>query len=269
MPTPVTKEVGLCHWTGVGDSTAGYRFQLGLRELGFDWSRVMLDAPNLGHKTTRQVHGAFQFLNTLAGDLSAAIDDALHYIRRTTSQMVLLDVGENAGDGAMISRGYGGGSHGGSHTHGQISTFSLPWQTDQHEHAAVNAVGTLANHWKTGATAVSATANGTAVQFTEAVVAGEEILFAWMEPDYPGPGAGTGLTGDLYYADDEAFTINATAAVTGLGAIGATDGALSGVTSGAIATDKWWRVQWTVTGADVRYPVAAFVKRPIAGYQAT
>ena len=263
MPTPVTKDPGLYHWAGID----GYRFQLGMRELGFDWQRAMLESPNLGGDSTRQVHGVHTFLNTLTGDSSAAIDDAIHTLRRSTTQQVLINVGKDDGDAAMISRGYLGGGSGVSHQATALTTFTVPFQSDEHEHAAINAVGTLANYWTPGAAALAATANGTAIQFTEAVAVDDEILFAFMEPDFPGPSAASTLAGDLFSATDQIFT-TPVSRVAGLGTIGATLGVKSGVVSGVLAANLWWRVQWTVTGATpTRYPIAAFVKRKKAGYQ--
>lgn len=251
MPTPTAKDPGLDHWIGI----AGYRLQMGMKAAAYDFSRAMLDSPNLGHQTTRQTHGAYTYKGTLSGDSSHNVAAGLQALMLLDSQ-VYLDVGKNAGDAAIIAR-VNTSQQGETIPFGSMVTWSLPFQTDAHEHAAVNVVGTLANHWKPGASALTATGTTTAVQMTRAVAADEEIIFAVMEADYPAPSAGSTLVGKLQSATDEVFTTPVDRIT--LSSIGATFGAQSDVLAGAFSANLWWRISWTVTGTTpTRYPIAAF-----------
>lgn len=262
MPTPQIKDTGLANWTGLG----GYRLQLGLNQKGWEASREMLASPNLGEDVTKQRHGAFSYRVPLSGNSNQNIQDGLAALQRSAAQEIFIDVGENVGDHATIGRGLidSGGTTWPAH---QLVTFSTTFQPGNHEHVVVNPVGTLANHWKPGAAALAATGNTTSVQMTHAITADEELVFAVMEPDYPGPSAASTLVGKLQSATDAIFTTPVDRIT--LPSIGAAAGAEMDVLAGAITGSLWWRIAWTVTGSTpTRYPIAAFGYRKSSTYTA-
>lgn len=261
MPTATLKDAGVHHYPGL----SGYRIQTA-RALGWDANRTLLDAGYLGVETLDAVHGAFTYKVPISGDTTPAIKDGLLALQRSTDPVIYTDVGKDVGTAAVIGRGKIDGLPN-QHSFNTLATFSTTFCAGDGEHVAVNPVGTLANHWAPGASALAATGTTTPVQFTDAVAADEELIFAVQEASYPGPSAGSTLTAVLKSATDQVFTTPVTRIT--LTAIGATFGAETGVLAGAISANLWWRVDWALTGTTpTRYPTAAFAKRPSSTYSA-
>lgn len=259
MPAVETKDLSQDHFIVLD----GYDFTDSVRSQGTDFGRTMLPANYLGQRTMQDVHGAFRYPLSLAGDATTANLIALEDFQRRDGAEVVLwtDAGPFPGRHASMGRMRTNGMPHSRETDA-IATWEIELGAANHEQVITNPVGTLENRKAPGSVALTATGNGTAVLFAPAVTTEQEMFFCVHEPEFPGPTAGSTLVGVLESATDEIFT-TPVVRIT-LPSIGDTRGSESDVLAGPLTAGLWWRVAWTVTGGSPeRFPIAAFGPRTI------
>lgn len=260
MPSSQTKDLSHDHFIVLD----GYDFTGSVRSQATNFARTMLSADYLGQVSMREVHGAFRYAVSLAGDASIANLIALEDFQgRDGAEFVLwTDAGVAPGRHASMGRMRTNGMPHNRDTDA-ITTWEIELGAANHEQVVTNTVGTLANHKAPSVGPLTASGAGTAVLMSAGVTSEQEIFFAVQELEFPGPSSGSALVGQLENATDQAFTVPVV--VITLPSIGDTRGSESDTAAGPFTSGLWWRVNWTtLTGASPeRTPVAVFGKRTI------